>query len=453
MKKTRKLQRLFLLAVVFVCAVFAAEAQQSTSLADVARQARAQKGQAPTQSQAQQYANELAEDQSDNGAPGGFKTFNTGDYKIWVPSPYHVDGHDAAGVVLSGPYVNSKMPIVMLGSGIVAHFENNDEAFQDTVVKFAHLYADQTSCTKSTIANHSAYTCGLAVAKLLGQHVTGSAVFVRSLGTIYPVFCVTPSDSRSRDYINSTPTYANKKWAEQNLQQETETVKAVLQKCDTVYQSIQIPEGISAQKSAANIASGSAIPSVGNGPAADLTSGLHESSAQANVPPASLQNTGSAIAPGLKVHPFNYCKRALDCYNASVLVPVEAKLVSSDCKQYVFETKVQGIPFLLLAGSDGCAARNSNDANLVRWNELVLPETQRAPGSSSTVGSMSGTIDGKPAVITTMRFKNGLADWMSKRAEVETNGVQLVVGCMGPRDHFADAEAMCSALIESLRLP
>ena len=453
MKTTRAFQQLFMLAVVFVCAVYAAEAQQSTSLADVARQARAQKGQASSPSQAQQYADELAEDQSDNGAPAGFKTFNTGDYKIWVPWPYHVDGHDASGVVLSGPIVNLKVPMVMLGTGIVAHFENNDDAFEDTVLKFSHLYADQASCTKSTIANHSAYRCGLGVARLLGQHVTGHAVFVRSLGTIYPVFCVTPSDSKSRDYINTTPTYTNKKWAEQNVQQETENVKAVLQKCDTVFQSIQIPEGISAQKSAANIAAGPPVAKTSTGPVAELTSGFNEPGAQANMPPPSLQNTNSTIPPGLKVHPFNYCKRALDCYNASVLVPAGAKLVSSDCKQYVFETKVQGTSFLLLAGSDGCAPRNSNDANLVRWNELVLPETQRAPGSSSTVSSMSGTIDGKPAVITTMRFKNGLADWMSKRAEIDTNGVQLVVGCMGPREHFTDAEAMCSALIESLRLP
>ncbi len=458
MTKHIRITRMVALLVVGVLpAYISANAQ---SLADAARQARTQKqGQAHSESHAQQYADELAEDQNDNGAPGGFKTFNSGDYKIWVPAPYHIDGHDASGVVLAGPAINLKNPIVMLGTPIVAHFENDDAAFQDTVLKFAHVYADQASCTKATVANHSAYACGLGVAKLLGQRVTGSAVFVRSLGSIYPVFCVTQSDSGSRDYINTAPALANKKWAEENLQKETENVKNVLQRCDTVFQSIRIPEGLSAQHSAADVSGNSASGK----PAATLPPGLvqethndakHSSSENAATAasPASLQND-SGVPPGLKVHPFNYCKRTLDCYNASVLVPAGARLVSSDCKQYVFETKVQGESFLLLAGSDGCSSRNSNDANLVRWNQLVLPENQRAPGTASTVSSMSGTVDGRPAVITTMKFKNGLADWMGKRAEIESNGVQLVVGCMGPRDHFADADSVCSALIESLRLP
>jgi hypothetical protein len=52
-----------------------------------------------------------------------------------------------------------------------------------------------------------------------------------------------------------------------------------------------------------------------------------------------------------------------------------------------------------------------------------------------------------------MKFRKGLEEWMGKRAEVDSNGVHLVVGCMGPREHFADADAVCSGLIDSLRLP
>lgn len=449
--------------VIMVWAAISVHAQQGSSLADAARQARAQKqGQGHSGNTAQQYADELAEDQSDNGAPAGFKNYNTGDYKIWVPAPYHVDGHDSSGVVLSGPFVGMKPLIVMLGTPFVAHFENNDAAFQENSLRFAHLYADQANCVKATVVNHGAYTCGLGVANLLGQHVTGNAVFVKSLGNIYPVFCVTPSDSGSRDYINSAPNSYSKQSAEKNLEKEVEAVKAVLQKCETVFQSIRIPEGPSAQKSAASVTTGG--PEAGKpagagtgsgiepGPLANASRGLHESPAP-TVPPASLQNADSAVPPGLKVHPFTYCKGRLDCYNASVYVPASAQLVSSDCNQYVFETKLQGEIFLLLAGTNSCSERGANDSNRVRWNQLVLPETERAPGTASTVSSLQGTVDGKTAVITTMRFKKGLADWMGERAEVESNGVQLVVGCMGPRERFADAEAMCSALIGSLRLP
>src|SRR5579864_5833509 len=253
--------RVALLAMFIFAIGLTARAQQGGSLADTARQIRAQKqGQSQTQGQAQQFADELSEDQSDNGAPGGYKTYNAGGYKVWVPAPYHVDGNDAAGPVLSGPMNNGRHLIVLLGTPVVAHFENNDAAFQETTLKFAHLYADQANCTKATVAGYEAYACGLAVATLLGQRVTGDAVFVRSLGYIYPIFCVTPSDSGSRDFINTAPTYSNKAWAEKSLEKETEDMKKALKGCETVFQSVHIPEGISAQKSAASIANAAATP-------------------------------------------------------------------------------------------------------------------------------------------------------------------------------------------------
>ena len=452
MSETQATFRITLFTMVIVALGLTVQAQQGGSLADTARQIRAQK-QGQSQTQAQQFADELSEDQSDNVAPGGYKTYNTGSYKLWVPAPYHVDGDDAAGPVISGPFDNGRRLVVLLGTPIVAHFENNDAAFQDTVLKFAHLYADQTNCTKATIAGHDAYACGMAAANLLGQRVTGNAVFLRSLGNIYPVFCVAPSDSGSRDYINTAPTYSNKASAERMLAKETEDIKKALKGCDTVFQSIHIPEGISAQKSAASIASAATAqpsqPGAGSASSGGTTEAAHQPL------PTSMQTPmgASSLPSGMKVQAFTYCATARDCFDASVLVPADAKLLSSDCKQYVFETKVQGEPFLLLAGTNSCAGRNPNDANLVRWNNLVLPETQRAPGTASTVTTIQGTVDGKPAVITTMRFKKGLEFWMGKRAEVESNGVQLVVGCMGPRDHFADADEACSSLIDSLRLP
>ena len=65
-----------------------APAQQSGSLADIARQVRAQKGQTNADSsQAQQVAAELSEDQNDDGAPGGFKTYNAAITSYGCPLP------------------------------------------------------------------------------------------------------------------------------------------------------------------------------------------------------------------------------------------------------------------------------------------------------------------------------------------------------------------------------
>jgi hypothetical protein len=460
-----------------LAASFSAQAQQGGSLADAARQARSQKQAQPrSDSQAQQFADELAEDQNDSGAPGGFKTFNTGDYKIWVPAPYRLDGHDSAGVVLSGPSMGSnKHPIVLLGTPFMAHFENNDAAFQDTAAQFSRLYAQTTSCTKATVANHNAFECGLSVANLLNQRVTGNAVFVRSLGKIYPVFCVVPSDSGSRDFINGTNNPIQRAWAVQTLKKEEEDTKSILQKCETVFQSIRIPEGISAQKASQELSSSAAggaaagnpgqssaaAASTAGGPSSlsDIAHGMHQAgNAPTTQTPAqpTLAPAQSSIPEGFKAQPFTYCKSQRECWDASVLVPADAQLVSSECKQFVFETKVHGAPFLLLAGqsgNDACANRSKSDASQVHWDELALPESARAPGTYHMISSQQATLDGQPAIITQMGFRKGTTDWMGKRAELEINGVPLVVGCMAPRDHFADGDAICSSLIESLRLP
>ncbi len=436
--------------LVVMAAGLSAQAQQGGSLADAARQARAQKQAQPgtDDNRAQQVADELSEDQNDGGAPGGFKTYTASDYKLWVPAPFKVEGNDSAGPVLAGPMAGSKQPLVMVGAPIVSHWENNDDAFLAAATQFARVYSETANCTKLTVANHAAYQCNLAAANLLGKRVSGNAILVQGAGFIYPILCVTPTDSQARDTLNNPHSSASEKSSARDvLAHEADDAKNVWQKCDSVFQSIQIKKNVGSQVATA----GSGQPAiqalqssaVATTPVAEAPSAAAETSAQSTVP------------PGSKVQAFNYCKTRTQCWDASVLVPVDAQLVSSDCKQYIFEIKVQGAPFLLLAGPSGetCGNRNASDPSLVKWNQLAAPEAARAPGSSSTIGSLQATLDGKPAIITTISFRKGLSDWMGKRAEVENNGAQLVVGCMAPREHFTDGDAICSSLIASLRLP
>jgi len=453
MKTTLTIRRVLSNATAFVVIVagsMIAHGQQGGSLADAARQARAQKQAQPeAQSQAQQLADELSEKQSDTGAPAGFKTYDTGDYKIWVPEPYHVGGHDAAGVVLDAQTVGVRRPVVLLGTPLVVHFDDSDTAFHDEALKFSHVYSDEVSCMKATVANHRAYQCSMAMATLLGKRVTGSAVLVRSGQNVYPLFCGTSADSNARDLVNKGGiNWETRHDAELRLATEHDEIQDLMKKCDTVFQSIVIPEGPSVRKGGnQNVASGA--------PAIPPSVAAAAVKAPVAATPA-LQQSTDAVPASYKVHAFTYCKTQRDCFDASVLVPTGAKLLSSDCKQYIFEVKLQDQPYLLLAGTgnaEGCGKRSTADPSNVRWNELVAQESERAPGTSSTVSSLQSKVDGKNALITTMRFKSGLADWMGKRAEVETNGVSIVVGCMGPREHFPDNEQVCSALIDSLRLP
>jgi hypothetical protein len=471
-----------------------ARAQDGSSLADVARQSRAQKQAQPKTeaSAAQQIVDQLAEDQEDKDAPAGFKTYNAGAYKIWAPAPFTIDPHDVGGAVLTGPQVGSTRPLVLAGTPIVLHLEN-DDAFAEASRQFAHGYSESANCTKTRVAGHNAYQCSLAGARLLGHSVSGNVVLVQGAGGILPVLCVANTESRARDILNDPrASYKAKKYARAVMAHEDQDVRTAWRKCDSVFQSIRLKEGSASPNAnlsatnavidstpsaaspgaapdpanAAASAAAAAPPAESDEPAslAQIARQLHQPSARATTthamtapaPPATVA-AQSTVPAGFKIQAFNYCKNhTQQCWNASVLVPADAQLVSSDCKQYVFETKVKGSPFLLLmgpAGTESCPGRNPSDGSTVRWKQLVDSERERDPGTSSTISAEQTTLDGKQAFVTQMRFRKGAADWIAKRAEVENNDAQLVVGCMAPKDTFTDGDAICSGLIGSLRLP
>jgi len=424
------------------CAMQAQQASQSDSLADIARQVRAQKQSSVDPGQAQQIADQLSEDQNhSDDAPGGFKTYNAGDYTLWVPAPFKVTGHDDAGVILAGPMVGSKQPFLLLGTTLVLPPGAADEAFHDAATHFSNMYTQKATCSQASAGNRSAYECSLAVAQLNGTRVSGNAWFLRSGNTIYPVLCAAPSDSNYRDAVNNTKNSFREN-ARDALDREQQDVRLVWQKCETAFQSIRPKEGKPQPSPAQSAATPAAATPPPKAPVQSAAAVL-------------TQQQATTVPAGLKVHAFNYCKSRNECYDASVLVPANAKLVSSNCKEYIFETTIQGTVFLLMAGPEGgeCDGQNASGPDLVHWSQLVDPENKRAPGTYSTISSQTTKQDGKPAIITTLGFRKGMDSWMGKRIEVESNGVPLVVGCIAPRDHFDDGDAVCSAMIASLRLP
>jgi hypothetical protein len=469
-------QKTLLLLLLLAGAVFSAHAQ---SLGDLARQARAEKQDQPRaqSSQAQQLVNQLVEDQDDTGnAPAGFKTYNAGDYRLWVPAPFTVDGHDAAGVVLANATQGRARSLVLAGNPVVLSAASDDDAFRQMASQFAHVYAQSATCTQTSLANRKAYQCGLAGAKLLGHSVSGKAVFVRGSHSVVPVFCVAFTDSRARDVLNDPHSSSSmKRWAQESLAHEDEEVRNAWWSCESVLQSIHLKEdGEASAAKAGKAGSAPANPaseegSSGDAPAAvdsgddaslaDVAKRLHGAPASAAQADQAPDNGSDPNTPpdGFKAHWFTYCKsHSQECWDALVFVPADAKLVSSSCKQYIFETKIDGQPFLLLAGQSGtggCDDHAAKEPDPVHWHQLVDPENLRAPGTASIISSLQATIEGYPAVITTLRFKSGVSDWMGKRADVESNGIPLVVGCMAPRDHFPNGEELCSGLIDSMRLP
>jgi len=245
--------RRWVVAAFVVVAVGAGVAQSqpqaAPSLGELARQARAQKQPAnqddSSSNRAQALAEELEHNQDDAGAPDGFKTYNAGDYKLRVPGPFTVAGHDDSGVVLNTAYRDGARSMVMIGSPVLFSGTNNDEGFEDFAARFAGTYSSSPGCTKTSVGGHGAYQCALSKATLLGKEVSGNAMFVRGAKSIYPVLCVAPSESYARDAYNRNPSNYNlRKAAARAMQRDDQSTRNAWQTCDAILKSIVLKEDV-----------------------------------------------------------------------------------------------------------------------------------------------------------------------------------------------------------------
>ena len=71
-----------------------------------------------------------------------------------------------------------------------------------------------------------------------------------------------------------------------------------------------------------------------------------------------------------------------------------------------------------------------------------------------SVSTQDLTIDGRAALMTRFRYQRDQKKWwVGERALIGTGSEQFLLGCAAPEEHFADAEVLCTTLVNSLRLP
>ena len=90
------------------------------TLGDLARQTRAQHAANDGKSsKAQELVDEMQQEQeaADN-SPVGFKNFDAGDYRLFVPYPYSLEGRDNGGAVLLGSRLGITNTEVVAGAPI-----------------------------------------------------------------------------------------------------------------------------------------------------------------------------------------------------------------------------------------------------------------------------------------------------------------------------------------------
>src|ERR1700686_5928094 len=102
-------------------AVWAQNFESPNPLGDVARQTRAQHASAPVDrsGNAQGLVDEMQQEQeAAENAPTGFKSYDAGAYRLFVPFPYTLEGRDNGGAVLLGSRLGITNTEVLAGASV-----------------------------------------------------------------------------------------------------------------------------------------------------------------------------------------------------------------------------------------------------------------------------------------------------------------------------------------------
>jgi hypothetical protein len=481
---------------------------QGNSLADLARQTRAQHAStADTKSsKAQELVDEMQQEQeAAANAPTGFTNYNAGDYRLFVPYPFSLEGRDNGGAVLLGSRLGITNTEVVAGNPIPipANIIDNvsDSDLLNVVRQLAGLHGPQPYCAANKLGSRRAFRCAWqGNPYLLGHVVWGSMVFIVGSNSLIPVMCVSPDDMHSCTIYDNQGhntcsdrnrqmygTDHRKVQAAVNAQVHDE--QTTFQMCDQViYPSIQLKEDIvvhpatlsekpssdkplSEKSASASNAPTGALPVTAEAtPAQESASSesgsqgpsLAELARQTRQAPhdkaqAKLDSAeGTTVAPaGFEPFVLQYCQNPQQCSEASVVIPEKAEVISRTNGQYIFKAALDGESVMLYAGPADVNApyRSLTDPDYIRMRDLANANgwSREKPDSVST---QDLTIEGRSALMTRFRYQRDQKRWwIGERVLIENQGKQFLLGCTAPEEHFADAEALCTTLVNSLRLP
>ena len=451
------------------------------SLGDIARQTRSahsdNNGQA---NQAQAVVDEMQQEQeAAENAPTGYTNLDAGDYRLFVPNPFTLEGRESGGPVVAGSQVGVTNTEVLAAAPVPIPANSSDIEIKNIVRQYAALHGDHPSCSPTKIGEHKAFHCywnGTPI--VLGQEVFGTMIVIVGSSSLIPVMCVSPDEFQCVGITRTgvfdcnhhlmSADQTRKAMADQNLRFRDERTTA--QVCEQIiYPSIQLkedvvvhPATIASENHPRPVAlSGSASTPVVGGAAmieaqspsiADLARKSRQSSATAR---AKLDDEGSLAPAGFQRFSLQYCQNPQQCSEATVFVPEKVEVVSRVNGQHIFKTSLSDDPVMLYAGPADVNApyRSMTDPDYIRIRDVAI-SNHWSQEKTDGVSTQELTIAGKPAMLTRFRYqRTPRVWWIGERALIEMAGMQFLVGCAAPEQRFADAESLCTTMVNSLQLP
>lgn len=470
-------------AAVLMClgiALWGQDAESPSPLGDVARQTRGQHVSAPAdKSKAQSLVDEMQQEQeaADN-APTGFKNYDAGDYRLLVPFPFSLEGRDDGGAVLMGSRLGITNTEVLAGTPIPIPPGLSENDLVRVANSLAGRNGQSGHCYATKLGTRKVFRCGWSSGGpyLLGRQVVGSMVIVAASNSLIPVMCVSPDEMQCLDYSKTGYQTCNNRYPTWDEVQKTKAAIntrfrdeiTTTQMCDQIiYPSIQLKEDIVVhpasipEKPVAEkkiTASARQNDSLASTPQPSPLAELARQTRQAPhpKPQATLDNAeGNSAPPGFQSFSLQYCANQQQCSEASVIIPQKTEVVSRINGQHIFKTELDGEPVMLYAGPADVSApyRSLTDPDYIRIRDLANTNgwSREKPDSVST---QDLNIEGKPALMTRFRYKRDQKKWwVGERVLIGTGTTQFLLGCAAPEEHFADAEVLCTTLVNSLRLP
>lgn len=463
------------------------------SLADLARQSRAQHEAAAGQpNKAQELVDEMQREQEvEQAAPTGFKSYDAGDYRLFVPFPYSLEGRENGGAVLLGSSLGVTNTEVIAGTPVPIPPNLKDIDLLNTARQIASAHGYSPYCSSIKLGDRKAFRCGWQnTPRVLGHEVWGSMDVIVGSNSLIPVMCVSPDDLHQcvgytnygyRDCNNRYMSWDQVQRTNAAIQTRYRDEMTTAQMCDQIiYPSITLKEDIVVHpvvigegkpaKAATAVPQDSSVAAYGvqTGSLADLARQARQAShgkAQ-----TTLNNSDGGTAPtGFQSFTLQFCMNPQRCSEASVVIPEKAEIISNANGQYIFKTALNGDPVFLYAGPADVNApyRSMTNVDYVRMRDLASFNGWSRE-KTDAVSTQELTIADHPALMTRFRYQRDpkiwwigeraliqvqptrVTNWQNQTGQIETG--QFLVGCTAPEPRFADAEALCTTLVNSLKL-
>lgn len=456
--------------------------EQAPALGDVARQTRTPHMPGEAKSQAQGPVGEMQrEEEESENAPVGFESYNAGEYRLFVPFPYSLEGRENGGAVLLGSRLGVTNAEVMAGAPVPIEGNKSDGELMFWARQLADQHGQAANCAAFQLGEHKAFRCWWSGApNLLGRQVWGSMVIVQASNSLIPIMCVSPDDLTQcatqdqygyRTCNTPHPSGNEVQQANARIQTRYRDEMTAAQVCDQViYPSIHLkedtvvhPSTIAARTAPQTTTVDAPAQNASLATEGTQTESLGDLARETRQAPPGEAHTqldnaeGSSLPPkGFQSFPIQFCLNPRVCGEASVVIPEKAEVVSRVNGQHIFKTALDGESMMLYAGPADVNApyRSMTNGDFIRIRDLANSHGW----SRETVDSVSTqemNIDGLPALMTRFRYhRDPNSWWIGERALIEVAaGVEFLVGCTAREQHFSDAEVLCTTLVNSLRLP